>query len=274
MRPFRFGVQGPPTLSEPKWSDFARRAEDHGYDVVSLADHFDGRPAPLVALAYAAAITDRIRLGTAVLGVDFRNPTVLAQDVATLDELSRERIELGLGAGWKRADYEVTGIAFDAPSARIDRLASAVAVVRAALRPGLPLMLGGGGPRMLTLAAREADIVSIVPTNRAGRSDPFGPEATVDAFAAKVALVRDAAEARGDPPELHTRVFASATDAAVVGALGDDGATHCPMALVRPIAAMVDKLFRQRDALGLSYVTVSAAFLDEFAPVVDRLSGE
>ena len=199
MRAFRFGVQGAAALTEPSWSEFVRRAEDFGYDVVSLADHFDGRPAPTVALAYAAAVTDRIRLGTAVLGVDFRNPVLLAQEVATLDELSRGRVELGLGAGWKREDYDVTGIPFDPPGVRIERLAAAVPELRAALRPDLPVMLGGGGPRMLTLAARLADIVSIVPPNPGGRSDPWGPDGTRAAFAEKAAFVRDAAGARGGP---------------------------------------------------------------------------
>ncbi len=272
MRAFRFGVQGAAALTEPTWSEFVRRAEDFGYDVVSLADHFDGRPAPTVALAYAAAITERIRLGTAVLGVDFRNPVLLAQEVATLDELSRGRVELGLGAGWKQEDYDVTGIPLDPPGARIDRLAAAVAVVRAALRPNLPLLLGGGGPRMLALAARVADIVSIVPTNRGGRSDPWGREGTRDGFAEKAALVRDAAGSRVGRIELHTRVFTDA-DGPASDALGAEAAAASPMVMVRPAGAMVDKLLPLRDEIGLSYYTVSAPFLDDFAPVVDKLSG-
>jgi len=270
VRAFRFGVQGPPSLSEPAWSDFARRAEDHGYDVLSVADHFDGRPGPLVALAYAAAITDRIRLGTMVLGVDFRNPTVLAQDVATLDELSRERVELGIGAGWNQRDYDATGIPFEPPSVRIDRLAAMLPRLRAALRPSLRLMIGGGGPRMLALAAEEADIVSIVPTNQGGRSEPFGPERSAKAFAAKIEILRAAAGSRFDAVELHTRVFASSTDDAV-RLLGVADLEESPMIMVRPTEAMADKLLRQRDRLGISYVTVSARFLDEFAPVVERL---
>ena len=272
MRAFRFGVQGAAALTEPTWSEFVRRAEDFGYDVVSLADHFDGRPAPTVALAYAAAVTDRIRLGTAVLGVDFRNPVLLAQEVATLDELSRGRVELGLGAGWKREDYDVTGIPFDPPGVRIERLAAAVPELRAALRPDLPVMLGGGGPRMLTLAARLADIVSIVPPNPGGRSDPWGPDGTRAAFAEKAAFVCEAAGARAGRIELHTRVFADAEGPAA-DALGSDEAAASPMVLVRPVSAMVDKLLRLRDELGLSYFTVSAPFLDEFAPVIEALSG-
>lgn len=275
MRPFRFGVQGGARVSEPVWAEFVRRAEDHGYDVVSMADHFDGRPAPLVALAYAAALTDRVHLGTAVLGVDFRNPVVLAQELATLDELSRERLEVGLGAGWKADDYAATGIPFDPPAARIDRLARALVALRARLRPGLRIMAGGGGRRMLTVAAEHADIVSLVPANRGGRSNPWGDEASPVAFAAKTALVREAAGDRFDGIELHTRVFASLDDGErgneVVRRLGAAGAAASPMVLVRPARAMADKLLRMRDEIGISYVTVSAPFVDEFAPVIDLL---
>jgi len=270
MRAFRFGVQGPATITEPEWVDFVRRAEDHGYDVVSLADHLDGRPAPLVALAYAAAITDRIRLGTAVLAADFRNPVVLAQDVATLDELSRERVELGIGAGWKEDDYVTAGLPFDPAGTRIDRLDGLLPALKAALRPGLPILIGGGGRRLLAVAARHADIVGIVPTNRGGVSNPWGPEATVAGFAEKIAYVRDVAGPRAGRIGLQARVFALA-DGAVGDALGAADGAASPMSLVRPARAMADKLLRLRDELGLSYFTVSAPFLDEFAPVLDLL---
>lgn len=273
MRPFRFGVQGPATVTEPQWVDFVRRAEDHGYDVVSLADHLDGRPGPLVALAYAAAVTDRIRLGTAVLAADFRNPAVLAQDVATLDELSRERVELGVGAGWKEDDYLAAGLAFESPGVRIDRLDALLPRLRAALRPGLPLLVGGGGRRLLAVAARHADIIGIVPVNRGGASSPWSAEATVAGFAEKIAFVREIAGRRAVRIELHTRVFALAEGPAVA-AIGSEAAAASPMSLVLPARAMADKLLRLRDELGLSYFTVSAPFMNELAAVIDLLREE
>ena len=153
---FRFGVQaGTPTsaslggqataTSEPRWAELARRAEDHGYDVVSLPDHLDGQLAPLVALAYVAAITDRIRLGVIVLANDFRNPAVLASEAATLDVLSGQRFELGLGAGWKIADYETAGIALDPPGRASNVSRRRSARVRVAFPSTVPIMLGGGG---------------------------------------------------------------------------------------------------------------------------------
>ncbi|GMU79437.1 MAG: LLM class F420-dependent oxidoreductase [Acidimicrobiia bacterium] len=269
MRRFRFGLQGPPTVSGPSWAELVHRAEGQGYDVVSMADHFDGRAAPLVALAYAAALTDRIHLTSAVLGVDFRNPVVLAQEVATLDELSQGRMELGIGAGWRRADYDALGVVFDAAPTRIDRLAAALVELRGALRPGLPIMVGGGGRRILTLAAQHADIVSFVPANRGGVSDPWTEEATVAGFAAKVDLVREAAGDRAEQLELHTRVWATPRDG--VERLGRDDVHASPMVFLQPALAMADKLLGLRDELGLSYLTVSAPFADDFAPVIELL---
>lgn len=270
MRAFRFGVQGAPTATEPALADVARRAEDYGYDVLSMPDHLDGRLAPLVALGYAAALTDRIRLATTVLAVDFRNPTVLANELATLDELSRDRTEPGLGAGWDAADYATAGIPFAPAADRIARLGEVVRGLRAALRPGMPFLIGGGGRRVLELAAREADIVSVVTANRAGAAGGLGADATLAATREKVDWVRAAAGDRFDGLVLNTRVFAAEGDAVAAG-LGADAADS-PHVLVRPAQAMADKLLRLRDATGISYLTVSARFLDDFAVVLELLS--
>lgn len=268
MRAFRFGVQGAPAPTEPAWADVARRAEDHGYAVLSMPDHLDGRLAPLVALAYAAAVTDRIHLGTTVLAADFRNPALLVNEVATLDELARHRVELGLGAGWMATDYETAGIPFAPARERIARLAALVPVVRAGLRSDLPLMLGGGGRHMLELAGRVADIVGIVTANPGGVAGRLGDSGTLAATREKVGWVRAAAGTRYEEIELNTRVWTTEADAA--GALGTDAA-ESPHVLVRPARAMADKLLRLRDATGISYVTVSVRFLDELAPVIELL---
>lgn len=268
MRAFRFGVQGSPAPTEPAWSDVARRAEDHGYDVLSMPDHLDGTLAPLVALAYAAAVTDRIHLGTTVLAADFRNPAVLVDEVRTLDELSRGRVELGLGAGWRAADYEVAGLPFARAGERIDRLAAVVDAVRAGLGPVVPLMLGGGGRRMLGLAARVADIVGIVTVNRGGMAGGLGESGTWAATQEKVAWIREAAGDRFADLELNVRVWAAEADAAA--SLGTEAA-RSPHVMAPTPRAMADKLLRQRDETGISYVTVSVGFLDDFAPVMELL---
>jgi len=280
MSAFRFGVQAAtPTSaslgragtenSEARWHRLARRAEDHGYDVLSLPDHLDGQLAPLVGLAYAAALTDRIHLATTVLANDFRNPVMLATEAATLSELSGDRFELGLGAGWKRADYDTAGLEYASAGARIARLAETVAIVRAAV-PTVPLMLGGGGRRMLALAAQQADIVSVVIENSSGVAAPLGEGATLPRVRERIEWVREEAGARFDAIELHTRVFAAADEPQAAGLSTDDAAAS-PHVLVKPARAMADKLLRLRDDLGLTYFTVSERFADDFARVMSLI---
>jgi probable F420-dependent oxidoreductase len=279
---FRFGVQAASptsaslrtpatTSSEPRWSELARRAEDHGYDVLSVPDHLDGQFAPLVGLGYAAAITERIHLATIVLANDLRNPVLLAQEADTLALLSGHRFELGLGAGWKLDDYERAGVGFDPAAVRIERLAHTVDVLRAEQRYPVPLMLGGGGRKMLALAARAADIVSVVMENSSGVALGLDEGATFDAMRARVGWIRDAAGTRWDDIELHTRVFSAADEPSAAGLSADDAASS-PVVLVRPARAMADKLMRLRDELGFSYFTVSERFTDEFARVITRLA--
>jgi probable F420-dependent oxidoreductase len=279
-RTFRFGVQSATPTSaslglartvnpEPRWNELARRVEDHGYDVLSVPDHLDGQLAPLVSLAYAAALTDRVHLATTVLANDFRNPVVLTHEVATLAELSGDRFELGLGAGWKVADYDAAALAFAPASERIARLAESIALVRDAL-PTVPLMLGGGGRRMLALAAREADIVSVVIENSSGVAELLGESATIERVRERIAWVRGDAGARLTDLELHTRVFSAADEPQAAGLSADDAAAS-PHVLVRPARAMADKILRLRDELGFSYFTVSERYADEFAPVIHLL---
>ncbi|MBM3660883.1 MAG: TIGR03621 family F420-dependent LLM class oxidoreductase [Actinobacteria bacterium] len=269
MRGFRFGVQGSPAPTEPAWADAARRAEDHGYHVLSMPDHLDGTLAPLVALGYAAALTERIHLGTTVLAADFRNPAVLADEVTTLDELARHRFELGLGAGWRAADYDTAGIPFAPAGARIARLGEVAAAVRGGVRPDLPLLLGGGGRRMLTVAAQVADIVGIVTENPGGVAGGLAESGTLAATREKVGWIREAAGDRFAHLELNVRVWATEADAA--GSLGSEAADS-PHVMAPTATTMADKLLRLRDETGISYVTVSVRFLDEFAPVIDLLA--
>jgi probable F420-dependent oxidoreductase len=256
--------------SGQRWAELARRSESLGYDVLSMPDHLDGQIAPLVAQGYAAAMTQRISLATTVLANDLRNAVVLTNEVATLAMLSGRRFELGLGAGWKIADYEAAGIEYPSARERIARLEQTVAIVRGAL-PEVPLMLGGGGRRMLSLAARQADIVSVTAPNASGTAPTFGDAATVERSRERVDWVRAEAGARFDSLELHMRVFAASDEPQVRG-LSADAAEASPFVLVRPARAMADKLLRLRDDLGFSYFTVSERFTDDFAPVIELLA--
>jgi probable F420-dependent oxidoreductase len=320
-RPFRFAVQSFHAQSAAEWRDRALRAEALGFSTLHLADHFLG-PGPALAraqhpaqglaatpaIAAAAAATERLRVGCRVFCNDYRHPVMLAKEAATLDLLSDGRLELGLGAGWMRSEYEAAGIAFDPPRLRIDRLAEAIALVKALMAPGEvafegahyratgfeglpkpvqephpPILIGGGSRRVLELAAREAQIVSFNFNNRSGALGPDGVRsATAPATARKLAWVRAAAGARFETLELEIGAYmTSVTDAgdAMAGALGravgldaHEMRSH-PHALIGSVDEICEELEQRRETFLISYVTVPDTAMEAFAPVVARLAG-
>ncbi len=183
MRPFRFlaTVDGYPGFAE--LTSLARKAEAVGCSTFVLPDHLIGQYAAMPLLAVVAAATERLRVGTFVLNACLRHPAVLAQDLATLDVLSGGRLEIGLGAGWNKPEHDAIGVAFEPVGVRIKRLTEAITILKGcfaegsfsfsgehytitghdgapkpAQRPHPPIFLGGGGKRLLALAAREAQI--------------------------------------------------------------------------------------------------------------------
>jgi probable F420-dependent oxidoreductase len=237
-RPFRFGVTAGNAPSGRAWTEQARRIEDLGYSTLFVHDHFveSTAPAPMVALSFAAAATTTLRVGMLVLGNDYRHPAVVAQDAATLDLMSEGRLEFGLGAGWMTADYDALGLPYDRHGVRIDRLAEALAVVKGAWgdgrfdhtgehytitgydglpkpvqQPRPPILVGGGGPKLLRLAGREADIVGINPILGAGVIGVEAAQDTIgDSTARKIGWVREGAGDRFDDLELQIRYFVAA----------------------------------------------------------------
>ena len=234
-RKFRFATQlsTSPEESARSWADQARRAEDLGYSSLLMPDHFGDQLAPVPALAAVAAATTSLRIGSLVFGNDYRHPVVLAKEAATLDVLSEGRFELSLGAGWMRTDYEEAGITYDSPRVRVERFEEAVQVLQGLLRtdgpfsfagdyyqitestlhprpvqrPGPPLIIGGGGQRVLSFAARHADIVSINVNLREGTGGAeTAPDASPDRTRQKVAWVKEAAGARFDELELNALI--------------------------------------------------------------------
>jgi probable F420-dependent oxidoreductase len=322
VRPFRFAVQSFSAPSGAAWRERAQRAEALGYSALHLADHFLG-PGPALAasnhplqelaavpaMAAAAAATTTLRIGCRVFCNDYRHPVMLAKEAATLDLLSDGRLELGLGAGWLRGEYEAAGMRFDPAPERIARLEESVALLKALFagapvahagahyrvsgftgapqpvqRPHPPLMIGGGSRRVLAFAAREADVVSFNFNNRAGVIGPDGAaSSTADATARKVAWVREAAGPRFPALELEIGAyFTFVTDrpAPIAAGLGkalglsaEEMLRH-PHALFGTADAICEELERRREAYGISYVTVGDNALEAFAPVVARLSGK
>ena len=307
-RRFRFGAQLSFAGSSQEWVAKARRVEELGYSTLCVPDHFDDQLAPIPALVAAAAATTTLRVGTLVLDNDYRHPLLVAKEAATLDVLSDGRLELGMGAGWLCSDYEASGIVCDPPGVRIDRLAEGLAVVKGLLaagrfsftgryytvtghpgtplpvqRPRPPILVGGGGRRILSLAGREADIVSVNFDLRSGSIGPhLGATATAGATAEKVGWVRDAAGDRFDDLELsYTAYLTMVTDDrhAVAGGLGSGFGLDAEQVLAMPnfaigtVTQIADELQRRRDELGFSYVVVGGECHEAMAPVVARLAG-
>ena len=254
-RKFRFGVQASTARTGKEWAEQARAIEDLGYSTLFMPDHFVDAPfAPMVALPFAAAATTTLRIGMLVLGNDYKHPAVVAKEAATLDVLSDGRLEFGLGAGWMTADYEALGLPYDRAGVRIERLAEALAVVKGAWgdgpfdftgehyaitaydaqptpvqQPRPPILVGGGGEKVLKLAGREADIVGINPILHAG---VIGAEAARDTLGdsttRKIGWVREGAGERFDDLELQIRYFVAAvTDDAQRARRGDGPRLRC-----------------------------------------------
>ena len=320
-RPFRFTAQVP-DLAGPvdQWRKELHRLEDMGFSTVALADHFTGGYTlePFVMLTAAAMESTRLRVQTAVLGNDYRHPVLTHRMAATLDLMSEGRLELGIGAGWMRSDYVGAGLSYDRAGARIDRLAESIAVLKGLFsgepftftgshftvrdfvgvpptvqRPHPPLLIGGGGPRMLRLVGREADIAGINANLAAG---DIGGHSVADVswerMAEKVGWVRDGALAVGRRFEdielsmaqwlLHVtadRTEAGALIAKVAGRLGVDPEwlDDAPGVLVGSPARCVEKLHALRDRLGISYVQVHSGprgtDLSGIGQVVAELAG-
>lgn len=307
MRPFRFGVLARVAHSREEWLEKARRAEALGYAIFLVPDHFRDQVATSVGIMAAAAATTTIRVGSMVYDNDFRHPAVVAKDAATLDLLTGGRFELGLGAGWLLPDYAQTGIPFDAGRVRVERLEEAARIITAYLeggpvtvkgkhyavtaleglprpvqRPRPPLLIGGGGPRILALAAREADIVGIVPRTHADGSGLDTADTSPAALDAKVATIRAAAGPRMSRLELNVLVQRALVGDDTSAAIGEVAtqwkltsaqARESPFVLAGAVDAIVDALEARRGRYGISYVTVFEQYLDTFAPVVKRLAG-
>jgi len=307
-RTFRFGIQVSNAADGPAWAAQARKVEELGYSTLHMPDHFGDQLAPMPAIMAAADATTDLRIGALVFDNDYKHPVVFAKEIATVDVLSGGRVELGIGAGWMNTDYAQSGIPHDSAKVRIDRMEEGIAVIKGlfadgpfdhsgthytitgmeglpkpAQRPHPPILIGGGGKRVLSIAAREADIIGIAPAAKTGNVDAeTAQDTTNEATARKIGWIKDAAGARFDDIELNCLVFAVivtddvATNADLMGQLfgvGADEVMQSPHVLIGSVEQIADELVERRDRFGISYVVVQTDALDAFAPVVARLSG-
>lgn len=317
-RPFRFAVQVTKARSAAEWRDLARKVEDLGYATLFTADHYLGRGpaarearyppqhlAPLTAMAVAAAVTSTLRVGCRVFCIDYHLPTVLAKEAATLDLLSDGRLEFGIGAGWSEPEYRAMGIPFAPAPQRVAKLIEVVALLKAhwsgepidlhgdhvtatgyaglpepVQRPHPPIMIGGGRRRVLSLAAREADIVSVnnVPFDPVN-ADGLSPH---EEALRRLGYVRAAAGDRFDSLDIEsspffTEVTSDAASAAqrVADTVGMpvDGVLAHPNVLIGSAAEIADRLVERRETYGANYISIQQSEIDTFAPIAAGLAG-
>jgi probable F420-dependent oxidoreductase len=312
QRPFRFGFNAIASDSRAAWRAMARKTEALGYSTLSVADHLWTGLAPLTSLMAAAESTTTLRVGGLVFGNDFRHPVALAKEVATLDVLSEGRVEFGFGTGWELGDYTGLGLTMDPVGQRVSRFEEAIRLVKLIFgeapvtfagrhyqlaaynglpkpvqKPHPPLLIGGGGRRMLSLAAREADIVSVNPLTTAdGRLDLTS---TTEAYAdQRLAWIKEAAGARLDALEINILVTGLGIgrdrraiiekQASKWGLTPDDATLDVwltsPHMLFGTESEIVDTLQMRRERFGISYITIfGEEHLESFAPIVARLAG-
>lgn len=308
-RPFRFGVQLSTAGDGQEWAALAAEAERLGYSALLIPDHFGNQLAPTPTLAAAAAATTQLRVGSLVLDNDFRHPVVTAKEAATLDVLSGGRLELGIGAGWLASDYERSGIPMEPANVRVDRLAEAITVLKGLFADGRfsfkgdhyqvtehegrpkptqsphpPLLVGGGGPKVLRLAAREADIVGVNPKISSGRIDRDSSRDTrAESTDRKIEVVRQAAGERYADIEINFLVFACVITedrkSTLEGLAESFGMTpeelaEAPHSWIGSVDEVCEQLIAGRERWDASYLTVQGVdAMRAAAPVVARLSG-
>lgn len=290
-------LMAPPSVEEPV-TEVARRAEDLGFDTFYLPDHFNQMLSPVPAMATIAAITS-MRVGAYMLANDLRHPATVARDFAALDVLSGGRVELGIGAGWWPDDYHAVGLEMDAPGRRISRLREAVSLIRACWtdeyvdhdgawyrtrlkpmtrpvqEPHPPIIVGGGGPKLLGVAAEVADVVSIgIPLTSGRRSDMerTSGSATFEEVAGRVRMVREQSSRVQRIDILLFRMAVSdQSDELVDYVAGESGVTPdqvraSPYLQVGSLSEVVAG-FRQLMAVGIDSIVVRAADMEDAARV-------
>jgi probable F420-dependent oxidoreductase len=309
-RKFRFGVLAKQVRPAAEFRDFARRVEDLGFSTFYIPDHFVDHPlAPIPGIMAAATATTNLRVGTLVLGNDYRHPVVLANEAATIDLLSDGRLELGVGAGWMTADYERGGFPRDSAGVRIARLDESLTVLKGLMadgpftfhgryyqvdgldgepkpvqRPHPPLVVGGGGPKVLTLAAKHAQIVGINSNLKAGVSEHPDSIQSLTGVSTdqKLEWLRAAAGDHFDDLEIQTLTgFVHVTHDRAGFAKGiaprfgvtPEVALETPAVLVGSTDQIVEDLEARRKRWQMSYVVVPEEFVDVMGPVVARLAG-
>ena len=311
MSSFKFSSNIFGLRSRDEFVAMCRRAENYGYDTIFAADHL-GNAAPFQAVVAAAAATERLRVGTLVVNVPFWNPALLAREIATADILTGGRLEVGLGSGHMKWEFDEAGIPWEAHRERADKLSAAISELsrlfagdgyeqQAELRQrlgfppllpvqhhgfggyGPPLLVGGSGDRVLRIAAQTADIVGIGGLFQITGQPPGVLRLCTAAEADdRVRFARDCAGDRADKIEWHalTQVVTvtgdrrkAAADLAerYRGTVTAEEILENPFLFVGTTGEMAEQIVRNRHRYGFTYYTIHEPYLDDFAPVIDRV---
>jgi probable F420-dependent oxidoreductase len=307
-RKFRFGIQISSPAPGLDWAGTAKKIEDLGYSTLIMPDHFNDQLAPVPAMMAAADATSTLRVGALVLDNDYRHPLVLAKELATIDVISGGRLEIGLGAGWMKTDYAASGIPYDRPGVRIERFHEGLQIIKGLMsegpyslagkhytitehegtpkpvqKPHPPILVGGGGRKVLSIAAQEANIIGFNFSLAEGEVNPtVAMTGTAEETHKRIGYVKDAAGGGFDNLELNAQVFINMVtdDAAgmaerVSGGFGlpAEEVMKSPHVLIGSTEAIEDTLIRRREEFGFSYVSFSSDVIDNMAPIVKRLAG-
>jgi probable F420-dependent oxidoreductase len=305
-RPFRFGVIAHHAESREDWRARARKIEQLGYAVFSVPDHLGKQLAPVPAILAAAEATSKLRMGSYVFANDFRHPVMLAKEAATLDLLSDGRFECGIGSGYLRAEYEQCGLPYDPPPTRVRRLDEALQIIKGLFaeepvtfsgtyytvnglegfpkpiqKPSLPLLIGGAGKQMLSLAAREATIVSIAAKALPDGSGLDVTDMTPEALTQKIGWIRQAAGPRFAQIELNMIIFATivtndreqaARQLAERFKLTEEQVLAIPHILIGSPSQISEEIRGRREKYGISYISLFEESAEAFAPVIAQLA--
>ncbi|MCU1392350.1 MAG: putative F420-dependent oxidoreductase, family [Ilumatobacteraceae bacterium] len=290
------------------WADSVREVEALGYSTMFVPDHFDEGLGPITAMATAAAVTTTLNVGALVFDCDYRHPAVLARELATIDLLSGGRLEVGLGAGWKKLDYDRSGIPMDAPKVRVDRMIEHVTIIKGLFsgesvtfagehytitdldgtpkpfRPGGPkIVLAGGGKRVLRFAGKVADIVGVNASIHSGEIDTAAAQDALPArMDDKVAWVREGAGDRFDDLEINAWLSVaevtedSAGMGEFLGTVFEAPAADVlgsPLTLIGSPTEIAERLHARRERWGYSYTVIPGDKARDFAPIVAALTG-
>ncbi len=306
MKPFRFAVQASNTLSAKEWKNLARKVESLGYSTLFIPDHFGEQLSPLVGLTVAAESTSKLKVGSLVFDNDYRHPLVLAREIATLDNLCDGRVEFGIGAGWMTSDYSESGIPLESPKIRVDKLSEAVDIFLelfetgrssfkgkyynltdaqcfpvVSTKPHPKLLIGGGSPKVLQLAATKADIVGINASLKAGAiGAEMMNEISPEKFDQRYRWVKDFAKDRINEIEIQCLTFfvqitesgkEARENLAKMFSIDSEIAGEIPLALVGSKNEIKEMLQKRRERWGFSYVVVHEPEMEQFAEIVAEL---